>query len=96
VDEERVFVATTSALRSLRLSDGATLWEHKSIADGQVYAYPIVAEETLFVEFGSAGSDPTPARRAALQGRIFALNTATGEPFWNVSVYSTGFVVGEV
>jgi outer membrane protein assembly factor BamB len=96
VDEQRVFVATTSALRSLRLSDGEMLWDHKSTADSQVYAYPTIAETTLFVEFGSAGFDPTPARRAALPSHIFALNAATGEPYWNVSVYSTGFAAGEV
>jgi outer membrane protein assembly factor BamB len=98
LDEERVFVATTGALRSLRLRDGATLWEQKSLSSGQIggqfYAYPLVAQDTLFVEYGFVGVDPTPERRAALQTHILALNVETGEAYWNTSAYSTGFVIG--
>jgi outer membrane protein assembly factor BamB len=94
MDEERVFVATTGALRSLRLRDGATLWERKSsLRDIQFYAYPAVAQNTLFVEYGSVGFDPTPERRAALQSHILALNMESGAAYWSVPVYSTGFVV---
>jgi outer membrane protein assembly factor BamB len=99
LDAERVFVATTGALRSLRLRDGATLWERKSsVSDGRIggqfYAYPAVAQDALFVEYGSVGFDPTPERRAALQSHILALNMESGEAYWGVPVYSTGFVVG--
>jgi outer membrane protein assembly factor BamB len=99
LDENRVFVATTGALRSLRLRDGATLWELKSNLgndgfSGQFYAYPVVAQKTLFVEHGFVGVEPTPERRAAQQTHILALNVETGAAYWSVPVYSTGFVLG--
>jgi len=98
VDEERTYVATTSALRSLRISDGATQWERKnSQSDGQFYLHPVVTQKTIFVDYGySYGFEAGPTLRSPQPGHIFALNAATGEPYWNVSVYSTGFVVGEV
>jgi outer membrane protein assembly factor BamB len=98
VDDERIYVATTSALRSLRISDGATQWERKnSQSDGQFYLNPAVTHKTIFVDYGySYGFEPGPALRSSQTSRVFALNAATGEPYWNVPVYSTGFVVGEV
>jgi outer membrane protein assembly factor BamB len=98
VDEERAYIATTSALRSLRLSDGATLWERKnSQSDGQFYSSPVVTQKTVFVHYGySSGFEPDPALRSPRPSRIFALNAATGAPYWNVPVYSTGFALGEV
>jgi hypothetical protein len=62
------------------------LWEHKSTTDSPRYAYPTIAEKTLFVEFGSAGFDPTSARRAALPSRVFALNAVTGDAYLNVQI----------
>jgi outer membrane protein assembly factor BamB len=99
LDGQRAFVATTSALRALRLRDGETQWERKSnLSDGQIggqfYAYPAVGQATLFVEYGFVGVDPSPERRAAQQTHIYALNVETGEAYWSAPVYSTGFVVG--
>jgi outer membrane protein assembly factor BamB len=98
VDEERAYVATTSALRSLRRSDGATLWERKnSQSGGQFYSSPVVTQKTVFVHYGYySGFEPDPALRSPQPSRIFALNAATGAPYWNVPVYSTGFALGEV
>jgi outer membrane protein assembly factor BamB len=98
MDEERLYVSTTSALRSLRLSDGATLWERKSSQNqGQFYLNPVVAQKTVFVGYGySYGFAPGPLIRTPQSEQIYALNAATGEPYWNVPVYSTGFLVGEV
>jgi outer membrane protein assembly factor BamB len=97
-DDERAFVATTGALRALRLSDGATLWDHKNNpSNGQLYSYPVVAQKTIFAHFGYySGFEPAPALRSPQPSRIFALNTDTGDPYWSVSVYSTGFALGEV
>lgn len=98
VDEGNIFVSTTSALRSLRLSDGATQWERRnSQSQGQFYTNPVVTQKTVFAGYGySDGFKAGPVIRSPQPGRIFALNEATGEPYWSVSVYSTGFVVGEV
>jgi outer membrane protein assembly factor BamB len=98
VDEGNIFVSTTSALRSLRLSDGATEWERtNSQSQGQFYLNPVVAQKTVFIGYGySYGFEASPVIRSPQPGRIFALNAATGETYWSVSVYSTGFVVGEV
>jgi outer membrane protein assembly factor BamB len=98
VDEERLYVATTSALRSLRLSDGATQWERKnSQSDGQFYLHPVVTQKTIFVDYGySYGFEAGPTLRSPQPGHICALNAATGEPYWSVSVYSTGFALGAV
>jgi outer membrane protein assembly factor BamB len=96
VDDERVYVAGSSGLRALRLSDGATLWERKTTNDGQLYAYPLVAQKTIFVQYGYyTGYDPVPALRSPQPGRILALNAETGASYWNVPVYSSGFVLGE-
>jgi outer membrane protein assembly factor BamB len=98
VDDERLYVSTTSALRALLLSDGATLWERKNSQNqGQFYLNPVVTQETVFVGYGYAsGFEPGPLIRTPQPGRIYALNAATGEPYWNVPVYSTGFALGEV
>jgi outer membrane protein assembly factor BamB len=95
-DEENIFVSTSSALRSLRLSDGVTQWERKT-SQGQFYLSPVVAQKTVFIGYGSShGFEAGPVIHYPQPGRVFALNAATGEPYWSVSVYSTGFVVGEV
>jgi outer membrane protein assembly factor BamB len=98
VDGENMYVSTTSALRSLRLSDGATQWERKnSQSNGQFYLNPVVTQKTIFVGYGSYyGFEAAPLIPTPQAGRIFALNAATGEPYWNVPVYSTGFALGEV
>jgi outer membrane protein assembly factor BamB len=98
VDEERLYVSTTSALRSLRLSDGATLWERKNSQNqGEFYLNPVVMQKTVFVGYGySYGFESAPLIRAPQPGHIYALSAASGEPYWNAPVYSTGFVVGEV
>jgi outer membrane protein assembly factor BamB len=98
VDEENMYVSMTSALRSLRLSDGATQWERKSSqSSGQFYLNPVARQKTIFADYGySYGFAPGPALRSPQPSRIFALNAATGEPYWSVQVYSTGFALGEV
>jgi outer membrane protein assembly factor BamB len=99
LDDTNLYFASSSGLRALRLSDGASLWEQKSSQSngGQFYAYPVVAQKTVFVNYGySAGFDFTPAQRSTTPSRILALNAETGESYWSVSVHSTGFVLGEV
>lgn len=97
VDSDRVYVASSSDLRALRLSDGATVWERKSGGDRQFYSYPAVAQGTLFAEYGGLASfGPVAALRSAVPSHIAALNAETGEPYWSVPVYSTGFVLGEI
>jgi outer membrane protein assembly factor BamB len=98
IDDATLYVASSSGLRALRLSDGASLWEQKSSqsTSGQFYTDPVVAQKTLFVHYGySAGFDFTPAQRSTTPGSILALNAATGESYWSVSVHSTGFALGE-
>jgi outer membrane protein assembly factor BamB len=82
----------------LRLSDGATQWERKnSQSQGQFYLNPVVMQNTIFAGYGSYyGFEASPVIRSPQPGRIFALNAVTGEPYWSVSVYSTGFALGEV
>jgi outer membrane protein assembly factor BamB len=99
LDDTNLYVASSSGLRALRLSDGAPLWERKSSQSngGQFYAYPVVEQKTVFVNYGySAGFDFTPAQRSTTPGSILALNAQTGESYWSVSVHATGFVVGEI
>jgi outer membrane protein assembly factor BamB len=99
VDDDRLYVASSSGLRALRLSDGAPLWEQKSSQSngGQFYAHPVVAQKTIFVHYGySTGFEFAPAQRTPQPEQIYALNAATGEPYWNAPVYSTGFALGEV
>jgi outer membrane protein assembly factor BamB len=97
VDDEHAYVSTSSALRSLRLGDGAMQWERKnSQSDGQFYGRPTVTQKTIFVSYGyDYGFEAGPVIRSPQSGHILALNTATGEPYWSVSVYSTGFALGE-
>jgi outer membrane protein assembly factor BamB len=99
LDDTNLYVASSSGLRALRLSDGVPLWEQKSSQSngGQFYTDPVVAQKTVFVHYGySAGFNFTPAQRSTEASRILALNAETGESYWSVSVHSTGFVLGEV
>jgi outer membrane protein assembly factor BamB len=99
LDDTNLYVASSSGLRALRLSNGAPLWEQKSSQSngGQFYTDPVVAQKTVFVHYGySAGFNFTPAQRSTTSSRILALNAETGESYWSVSVHSTGFVLGEV
>jgi outer membrane protein assembly factor BamB len=96
-DGERAYVATKSGLRALRLSDGATLWERKTGGDTPFYSYPVVAQGTLFALNGYYPVyEYSLAQRTAQASRIVALNAATGDSYWGVTVYSTGFALGEV
>lgn len=96
-DDERAYVATKSGLRVFRLSDGATLWERKTGGDTPFYSYPAVAQGTLFALNGYYPVYEYPlAQRTAQASRIVALNAATGDSYWGVTVYSTGFALGEV
>ncbi len=96
-DDERVYIATRSGLRVFRLSDGATVWERKTGGDTPFYSYPVVAQGTLFALNGYYPVyEYALAQRNAQAGRIVALNAATGDSYWGVTVYSTGFALGEV
>ena len=96
-DDERAYVATKSGLRAFRLSDGATLWERKTGGDTPFYSYPVVAQGTLFALNGYYPVYEFPLVQHNQQAsRIVALNAATGDPYWGVTVYSTGFALGEV
>jgi outer membrane protein assembly factor BamB len=96
-DDERAYVATRSGLRVFRLSDGATVWERKSGGDTPFYSYPVVAQGTLFALYGYYPDyEYWLAQREPQASRIVALNAATGDSYWGVTVYSTGFALGEV
>jgi outer membrane protein assembly factor BamB len=92
-----VYIATKSGLRVFRLSDGATMWERKTGGDTPFYSYPVVAQGTLFALNGYYPVYEYPlAQRSPQASRIVALNAATGDSYWGVTVYSTGFALGEV
>jgi outer membrane protein assembly factor BamB len=96
-DDERAYVATRSGLRVFRLSDGATVWERKSGGGTPFYSYPVVAQGTLFALYGyNPDYEYTLAQRPPQASRIVALNAATGDSYWGVTVYSTGFALGKV
>jgi outer membrane protein assembly factor BamB len=95
-DDEQAYVATKSGLRVFRLSDGATVWERKTGGDTPFYSYPVVAQGTLFALNGYYPVYEYPlAQHNQQASRIVALNAATGDPYWGVTVYSTGFALGE-
>ncbi|HEX3270172.1 MAG TPA: PQQ-binding-like beta-propeller repeat protein [Ktedonobacterales bacterium] len=95
-DDERAYVATRSGLRVFRLSDGATVWESKTGGDTPFYSYPVVAQGTLFALNGYYPVYEYPlVQHNAQASRIVALNAATGDSYWGVTVYSTGFALGE-
>ncbi len=96
-DDERVYIATKSGLRVFHLSDGATVWERKTGGDTPFYSYPVVAQGTLFALNGYYPVYEFPLVQHNQQAsRIVALNAATGDSYWGVTVYSTGFALGEV
>jgi outer membrane protein assembly factor BamB len=96
-DGERAYVATKSGLRVFRLSDGATVRERKSGSDTPFYSYPVVEQGTLFALYGYYPVyEYSLAQREPQASRIVALNAATGDSYWGVTVYSTGFALGEV
>jgi outer membrane protein assembly factor BamB len=96
-DGERAYIATKSGLRVFRLSDGVTVWERKTGNDTPFYSYPVVAQGTLFALNGYYPVyEYALAQRNAQASRIVALNAATGDSYWGVTVYSTGFALGEV
>jgi outer membrane protein assembly factor BamB len=96
-DGERAYVATKSGLRAFRLSDGATLWERKTGDVTPFYSYPVAAQGTLFALNGYYPVYEFPlVQHNAQASRIVALNAATGDSYWGVTVYSTGFALGEV
>jgi hypothetical protein len=79
-----------------RLSDGATVWERRSGGDTPSYSYPVVAQGTLFALYGYYPVyEYWLAQRTPQASRIVALNAATGDSYWGVTVYSTGFALGE-
>jgi outer membrane protein assembly factor BamB len=98
LDNGDVLIATASALRALQLSDGATLWERKGGEVGKRYATPVVTQETIFVRYGYGYSyiNEQQGLDVPVPDQLVALNAKTGAPYWNVQVYSTGFVLGEV